>query len=310
MELLSLKNVSKIYGNRQFRLENISLSVNEGDFCAIIGNRYAGKTPLMQILSGSKFQDSGSVSIFERESRQLDEAALKRISYIPDDIIYYEHRTVRRLFERTASWKGSGSLKRAEELCDIFGIDMNRQILKLTKLQNKCVSFINAVFTDPGLLLVDELYHGLDEETYLKMLDILGRLRDDGAAVVFTCDEYDKISGYCNMYMLLNEGDCIACGQVAYDYVPPQLVYFDFERCFKNTVKDYEREEYEQLFLKECNSLENADITLQGRKLYIIYSGDLTSLSYLLYKYGCEAYVVDQMTFEESVNKDFSRWNR
>lgn len=308
MEILTVESIKKVYGAGQLHLNNINLKVSQGDFLALLGPNMSGKTPLMQIITGRKKADGGRITFRGQNIRSMQEEEWKYVAWIPEDILRYENRTVRRIFERTISWTGLGTLQYAQDLCQEFSIDINVNIKELSQKQNRCVSFINAVFTNPKLICVDELYHEMDEETYLKMLKILAELCRKGAAVIASFDEYDKISGYCNRFMILKEGDCVAEGKISPGYIPPKMVSMNLRSCFKETVNEEEWEEYIESFIHDCRELAAGEVNTWREKLFFPYRGDLTALSHLLYKYGCEDYLVEQMTMEEDYLKGYERW--
>lgn len=308
MEVITIESVKKVNGSGQSKLNNINMKVGQGDFVGIIGPNRAGKTSLLHVITGRRTTDSVKVSFFGQNIRKLQEDAWRYTAWIPDEILQYRNRTVRRIFERTISWTGMGTMQRAQELCQEFLIDIDSRLTELSQKQNKCVSFINAVFTNPRLVCVDELYHETDEETYAMMLEILSGLCRKGASVIASFDEYKKTHGYCNRFLLLNEGNCMAQGNISTDYVPPKMVSMNLKSCFKDTVNEGEWEEYIQLFLHDCRELAGDEVVTCGNGLFFSYNGDLTALSHLLYKYGCEDYLVEQMTMEEDFLKNYERW--
>ncbi|MCM1467148.1 MAG: ATP-binding cassette domain-containing protein [Alistipes sp.] len=308
MEVLAVESVKKTYGQGRLQLNNISMKVEQGDFVALIGPAQAGKTPLLQVITGRKNADDGKITFLGQNIRSMTEEEWKYVAWIPDDLLYYEKRSVRRIFERTISWTGMGNMQYAKELCQKFSIDMEQNVLELSKMQNRCVSFINAVLTRPRLICIDELYHEIDIETYLNMLEILMEMRQKGATVIASFDEYKKINGCCNKFMVLNEGTCKAKGEIAPDYIPPKMVSMNLKSCFKETVGEDEWEEYVELFLHDCRELAGGELNTLGDNLFFPYNGDLTALSHLLYKFGCEDYLVEQMTMEEDHLKNYERW--
>ena len=79
MKILEVKNLSKIYGKGETRvraLDNVSFSVNKGEFVAIVGPSGSGKSTLLHILGGVDVPTSGSVIINGEDISQLDETAL------------------------------------------------------------------------------------------------------------------------------------------------------------------------------------------------------------------------------------------
>lgn len=308
MEVITIESVKKAYGAGKFRLDNINMKVGQGDFAAIIGPQGAGKTSLLHIITGRETADGGKLLFYGQNIKKLQEDAWRYITWIPDGILQYKNRSVKRIFERTISWTGMGTIQKAQELCQRFSIDIESRVSELSQEQKKCVLFINAVFTEPRLVCIDELYHETDERTYLMMLEILTGLCRKGAAVIASFNEYKKVGGYCDYFMLLDKGNCAAQGNIATDYMPPKRISMNLKTCFKDTVNEREWEEYIRLFLHDCRELAGDRLVTRENYLFFSYNGDLTALSRLLYQYGCEDYLVEQMTMEEDFTKSYERW--
>ncbi len=313
--LLEISNIKKVYCG-DYQLNNISIRLEAGSALALLGKQFAGKTQLLELISGRSRADEGFIRLKGVALDRLTAAGWKAVSYVPDDILYYEDRTVKRLLERTIHWHAQSAAQRSSwmdealGLCGQFGIDIHAKLLSLSVMENKCVALINALSMHPELLLVDELYHGLDETTYLKLLDIIDAYCRKGMAVIYACDEYDKISGYCDSTVLLSEGDCIFAGAAARDGLPAQMVSIYLDELLDQDIHEFNSDNEVFGFVRECR-----DIALEGKvryfnkKVCFPYKGDMTELSYFLYEHRCRNYQVEELTFEEEVLRNYERWS-
>lgn len=302
MNILEVKELKKIYYG-EYQLDNISFQLNAGEALAVLGAECAGKTPLLECITGRKWADSGNVFFMEKDTAAMTSKDWKDVVFLPADIIYYEHRTVQRLFQRTISFYGSGGMDRALEYCEKYEIPVKTELLSLTPQQNRCVSIINALLTEPKLLVIDEPYYCLTEPVYLKLLEDIDLLRQRGTAVLYACEEYEQISGYCDFYMLLREGDCTAYGKISKEDVPTHMV-----SVMTGGVILPEPEK-SRLF-DACRGISwQHEVQVFGDKICFPYKGDMTELSRMLCEFRCRQYQVEQMTLEEEVLHSYERWS-
>ncbi len=307
MNVLEVRELKKIYYG-EYELDGISFSLEKGSALAVLGGRCAGKTPLLETITGRKRADSGTILYRGDDICSLEPEKWKEIVFIPDDIIYYERKTVKRLLERTMRWYGTGSEEDAQELCEMFQIDRNAELLALSDRDKKCVAVMNGLVVRPRLLLLDEMYHGLDEKTYLELLTVIDAMRRRGMTVVYACEEYEQISGYCDEYLLLQEGDCVASGHVGRDDVPVRMVSVMMQDWLRRGGADVAN--LFRKFIVACRKLENIDdIRILKSKVCFLYRGDMSELSRLLYAFRCKDYLIEELSLEEAVLHNYERWS-
>ncbi len=307
MDVLDVQELKKIYYG-EYQLNGISFSLGEGTAMAVLGGQCAGKTPLLEVLAGRKRADSGVILYKGKDIHSLKADDWKGIAFVPDDYIYYEKKTVKRLLERTVRWNGVGAAEDAKELCDMFHIDIEAELLTLSDRDRKCVAVMNGLIVRPDLLILDEMYHGLDEKTYLNLLDIIDAMRRRGMAVIYACEEYEQISGYCDQYLLMQEGDCVVAGRVGRNDKPFKMVVV-MMRDFLQKSGEAVRERCQE-FIMACRRLENAgDVRILKNRVCFPYHGDMAELTRLMYEFQCEDYLIEQMSLEEAVLHNYKRWS-
>lgn len=91
--VLSIENVSKFFGKRKV-LDNVSVSVEQGEIFGLLGSNGAGKSTLAQISSGILKQDSGKVFLFGEELARKKIALSKKIAVVPQEISLYSKFSV------------------------------------------------------------------------------------------------------------------------------------------------------------------------------------------------------------------------
>lgn len=307
MNVLEVQELKKIYYG-EYQLDGISFSLRKGSALAVLGGKCAGKTPLLEIITGRKWADSGVVLYEGNDICTLEPEKWKEIAFVPDDIIYYERKTVKRLLERTMRWYGTGTEEDAEEICEMFHVDIDAELLSLSDRDRKCVAIMNGMVVRPRLLILDEMYHGLDEKTYLELLALIDAMRRRGMTVIYACEEYDQISGFCDEYLLLQEGDCVAAGRVGNAGLPVRMVSVMMQDWLRQGGTDVAN--HIRKFIAVCHKSENIDdIRILKSKVCFLYRGDMLELSRLLYTFRCKDYLIEELSLEEAVLHKYERWS-
>ena len=176
--MLTLSNVSKRYGSSPPVIEQINLSIDQGEFVSLIGPSGCGKSTLLKLISGLTGPSSGSILV----DGQTPVQARKAISYIFQDATLLPWRTVSRnvgLGLELEHVSRETRKQRVESLIELVGLShvvraYPRQLSGGMKMR---VSVARALATTPRLLLMDEPFGALDEMTRDRLNEELLRLR-------------------------------------------------------------------------------------------------------------------------------------
>ena len=178
MEIIRLEHVTKSFDGQKV-LDDLSLSVNEGEFLTVIGRSGCGKTTMLRLINGLQKPDSGKVYVEGEDVDNTDLIALRRrIGYVIQNKGLFPHMTV----EKNISYVPVISGKKNKE-------ENHRQALRLLKLagleesmagrypselsggQQQRVGIASALASDAKILLMDEPFGALDEITKRAMQD-------------------------------------------------------------------------------------------------------------------------------------------
>ena len=207
MNILEVQNLSKTYGKGDTMvkaLDNVSLSVQKGEFVAIVGPSGSGKSTQLHILGGVDKPTSGKVIINGTDISQLDETALAIFRRRQIGLIYQfynlipiltveENMTLPLLLDGRKPDK-----KQVEYLMHTLGLEkrINHLPNQLSGGQQQRVSIGRALINNPALMLADEPTGNLDSENTKEIIALLRRFNRDfnQTVVIITHDENIAVS--------------------------------------------------------------------------------------------------------------------
>lgn len=202
MEILKVENLTKEYGKKDTKvvaLDNISFSVEKGEFVAIVGASGSGKSTLLHMLGGVDRPTSGKVFIDGEDIYKFnnDELAIFRRRQV--GLIYQFYNLIPILnVEENISLpcrldRREVDKKRLEDLLKLLGIEKRKNHLpnELSGGQQQRVSIGRAIINDPAIILADEPTGNLDSKASREIIDLLkiSNKKYNQTLIVITHDE-------------------------------------------------------------------------------------------------------------------------
>lgn len=202
MELIRVENLCKVYGKGEAAvtaLDDVSFTINKGEFVAIIGPSGSGKSTLLHLLGGVDQPTSGKVYIDETDIYDLNETNLAIFRRRQIGLIYQfynllptldveENITLPLLLDNRKVDK-----RYLTEIIDTLGLEARRKHLpnQLSGGQQQRVSIGRAMVTNPAIILADEPTGNLDRKTGEEIMDLLKMANEkyNETLVVITHDE-------------------------------------------------------------------------------------------------------------------------
>lgn len=158
--MINVANVTKTFGDFK-ALDNLSLNVQKGSVYGLIGPNGAGKTTIIKSLIGVYTQDDGVILIDGKEV--FENILLKEnIIYISDELYFFSTYSIDQMAKFYSGIYKNWSWERYESLKEIFKIETNRKVRRLSKGMQKQVAFWLGICAQPEVMILDEPVDGLD----------------------------------------------------------------------------------------------------------------------------------------------------
>lgn len=233
--MIRLENVSKTFtdSNKEVHaVNNVSLTINDGDIFGIIGFSGAGKSTLVRCINLLEKPTDGKVFVDDAEITALSgkelRKARKKIGMIFQHFNLMPSRTI---FGNVAyPLRGSGLSKeeikeKVHHLLELVGISEKENAFpsQLSGGQKQRVAIARALANDPNILLCDEATSALDPQTTKSILKLLQQLNQTlGITVVVITHEMAVVKEICNRVAVMDHGDVVEEGEVFHVFVSPK----------------------------------------------------------------------------------------
>jgi ABC-2 type transport system ATP-binding protein len=215
MPVVELAGVTKAYENK-LAVNNLSLSIEAGQMFGLLGPNGAGKTSSIRMMMGITIPDSGSVRLFDKP---FDRKLLERVAYLPEERGLYKKMKVidqlvffGELHGLSAAEAKSRSISWAKRL-EIDDV-LSKKTEELSKGMQQKIQFISCLLHDPGLIIMDEPFSGLDPVNAVLLEKTLIELKNEGKAIIFSTHRMDQVEKLCDAICLINQGKAVLSGKV------------------------------------------------------------------------------------------------
>jgi ABC-2 type transport system ATP-binding protein len=212
---LRLEHVTKSFGD--FRAVNdLSLIVRPGRIFGLLGPNGAGKTTTIRMIVGITAPDEGRVLLF---NQPVGPAAQERIGYLPEERGLYKKMRVGeqlRFFGELKGMSGREADREAGRWLERLKLSDRRQSRTdtLSKGMQQKIQFIATIMHGPDLLILDELFSGLDPVNVELMKEVVLELKQEGRAIIFSTHMMEHAERLCDDICLINRSRKVLGGSL------------------------------------------------------------------------------------------------
>jgi ABC-2 type transport system ATP-binding protein len=212
---LELDRITKTF-DEFVAVDNLSFNIREGEIFGLLGPNGAGKTTSIRMMIGITMPDTGSIRAF---GSPLDRQLLDRVGYLPEERgLYKKMKIIESLvfFARLKGISTAEGTRRATHWLERLDLARwaNAKVEELSKGMQQKVQFIAAVLHDPGFMILDEPFSGLDPASSLVLKDALLDLKKQGKTILFSTHRMDTVERLCDSICLINHGRSVLLGNL------------------------------------------------------------------------------------------------
>ena len=217
--ILEVKNIEKYYGNKSNltkAIDNISFTVNEGEFIGIMGASGSGKTTLLNCISTIDRVTSGKIVINNQDitklkGNNLNKFRREELGFIFQDFNLLDTLTARENIALALTIQKVNAKeidKKVEKVASQLGITdiLNKYPYQISGGQKQRVASARAIITNPKLILADEPTGALDSKSARQLLENLEALNNDFNATILMVTHDSFTASYANRILFIKDG--------------------------------------------------------------------------------------------------------
>jgi ABC-2 type transport system ATP-binding protein len=222
-EAIEIQNLSKVYkntgGQEEFMaVDDLSLTVEEGQIFGFLGPNGAGKTTTIKMLLGLIFPTGGNARLLGRPINDME--VKHRISYLPESPYFYDYMTGPELLDfygRLFHLDRATRKRRTEELLELVGLHraMGRPLRQYSKGMLQRIGIAQSLVNDPELLFFDEPTSGLDPVAHIDIRNLILRLKEQGKTLFISSHQLSDVEMVCDRVAIIHNGKLRTTGHVA-----------------------------------------------------------------------------------------------
>ena len=208
--MLKLENVTKYYGSF-LAVDDLSLSVREGEIFGLLGVNGAGKTTTFRMIIGLLEQSKGKITL---DDKPINYDLTDQIGFLTEERSLLTKLTVKEQIIMYGTLKGMKEneiLEKLDYYLERFHISeyKNRKIKELSKGNQQKIQFISAIINDPKLLILDEPFTGLDPINVEEFVKVMKEFKDKKRIIIFSSHRMEHVEMFCDNLVVLVKGKSV-----------------------------------------------------------------------------------------------------
>ena len=155
-KIICIDHLTKDFGYQR-GVFDISFNVYQGEVFGFLGPNGAGKTTTIRHIMGFAKPQSGTVSVFGKESYQYYNQILENIGYLPGEVALPENLTGKQFIQMMQELRKAKNFKRLQYLLEKFPLDLHEDVKRMSLGDKRKLAIITAFMNDPDVLILDDI---------------------------------------------------------------------------------------------------------------------------------------------------------
>jgi len=217
--MIELINVNKSYSGIIKAVDDLTLTIPEGQITGFLGPNGAGKTTTIKIITGVLNADSGSITINGTNIRENPLEAKRQFGYVPDNPdMFLRLKGMEYLNFMADIYNVPGDLrkKRIQELAESFEMEaaLNDQIQSYSHGMRQKIVIMGVLIHDPSVWILDEPMTGLDPKSSFTLKEMMKTHAASGKTVFFSTHVLEVAEKLCDRVAIINKGKLLFYGNM------------------------------------------------------------------------------------------------
>jgi ABC-2 type transport system ATP-binding protein len=214
MHAIEIKNLQKTYANGIVALKGIDLSVQAGDFFALLGANGAGKSTTIGLITTLLTKTSGSIKICGYDLDAQTTQAKQCLGLVPQEVNLNIFETCEQTLLNQAGYYGLSRRRarpRVDTLLKDLGLSEKRQsiVRQLSGGMKRRLMIARALIHQPQVLILDEPTAGVDVEIRRSMWQFLTKINQEGTTIILTTHYLEEAEQLCKNIAIIQEGQIV-----------------------------------------------------------------------------------------------------
>ena len=216
MKVIEIENITKRYDSLT-AVDNVSVSIEEGEIYGLLGPNGAGKSTLINIISSLIRPTDGKVLILGVDSRKKSKEIKRALGVVPQSIALYREFTAYenvKLFGELYGLRGSELKQKIDYALEFVALkDVKDKLAKtysggmLRRLNIAC-----AIVHNPKIIIMDEPTVGIDPQSRNHILNAVKKLNGNGTTIIYTTHYMEEVESLCTKIGIMDKGKIIVEG--------------------------------------------------------------------------------------------------
>lgn len=224
MSAIEIHGLTKKY-HETVAIEDIQLSVAEGEMYGFIGPNGAGKSTTIKALLNFIYPTSGTALILGKDSIRESKAIKKEVSYVSSDVRFYPNMTAAEIIGYAASFHGiKDSQKKAMDYYERFEIEPKKKLGDMSLGNKKKIAIVSSLISNPRLMILDEPTNGLDPLMQHRLFELLLEKNQAGMTVFLSSHDLTEVQNYCTKAAFIKSGKIITVEDIDKDKADGKII--------------------------------------------------------------------------------------
>ncbi|PHR98989.1 MAG: multidrug ABC transporter ATP-binding protein [Blastopirellula sp.] len=206
--MLATNNLTKRYGNFT-ALDNVSITIEQGQCCGVLGPNGAGKSTMFRLLMGFLRPTSGTAQIAGHDCQKQQNLVHQQVTYLPGDVRLPGAMRGRNVLQFFAEVHPHGNYQRALDTAKRLDLDLSRRVAFMSTGMRQKLGLCIVLSNESPVAIMDEPTTSLDPNVRLEVIHLIKEANDAGKTVVICSHVLSEIEDICSRAIIMRSGQVV-----------------------------------------------------------------------------------------------------